>query len=120
MMVHLIEAMMEYTLYGQTKKIIQMTNKEIIINRIKSVIKEYGSFAPANYSVDCPVYASISKDQNFLVESLDISGGVVVEYVHETEVHDIHIEYDRMGEEFLEEEILPLVELHFDQSTQTV
>lgn len=84
-----------------------MATKELIIESIKAIIAEYGSFTTADVeATSSPVINSMSKDCHELGERFDMNGVNTIIYVHETESGGGFVNYEELDENTLEEILL--------------
>ena len=87
------------------------SNKEVVIDKIKSIINIYGGFSTADLECESsPVLSSLSKDAFVLAERFNEDSVEAISYIHEMEVAEDNIDYEHLHLSTLKE-ILLLAEL---------
>jgi len=86
------------------------TKKDRIIEKIQSIIKEWGSFSTGDVQADCsPCIASIGSNIVQLAERFNLDKVSAVTYEHDREIDEDEIPYEELTVDVLEE-ILELAE----------
>lgn len=81
-----------------------MKKKEKLIEKIRTIIKEWGSFDTSDVqATSSPVYNTMGKDSSALIERFNLDDVDIVMYVHETETGEDSVEYDKLDTDTLEE-----------------
>lgn len=79
-----------------------MTAKERVIQRIKKIIEEFGSFTTADVEPEgSPVITTAGKNVCVLAEGFNTNTVKAVTYVHETETDSEEISYEDLAEDVL-------------------
>jgi hypothetical protein len=85
--------------------------KEKIIQKIQTIIKDYGSFSANEVGQDAPVLKTMGENHSELIEQFNLDDVDTVQYVHEIEVNEDSIEYEDLPENVLKE-ILFIAEVY--------
>jgi len=89
---------------------LNIMKKKEIIKKIKSIIENHGSFSVMDVnSESSPIISSVGKDSCILAERFSTTVTVVT-YIHETEVCEDELEYEKISKDVLEE-ILSIAEI---------
>ena len=84
-----------------------MSKKENVINQIKAIIKEFGSFTTADLRIEsAPVILLTSEFTFVLAEKFDEDTVDAVSYVNEMEISRDKIHYEKLDLSTLEEILL--------------
>ena len=74
------------------------------ITEIKSIIDKWGGVTVSELQLEAsPVYNSFSKDNVQLVERFNRTGVTILCYVHDLEVDEFNVEYERLNEPLVNE-----------------
>jgi hypothetical protein len=78
--------------------------KRTIIKKIRTIIKEFGSFNISEVEHEENILLrAIKKDHTLLIEGFEYNGVKVTEYVHETETDTFNIYFEDVKVSILEE-----------------